>query len=171
MQILLLLGTIAAHAGKWDGAPSDVIVERVIPAEPAALTAPLSNLQVLAQLLPSDCVTDWANGTVTSGVGATSRVTYEMGPLRRRLTMNVTKVEEGRFVELDHPGKKGFVTQFRIEPADGGAKVTLGTYLSPPPRPFQGIYFSKVRPAWERCWTRALDNLYAMSTTSTVATP
>lgn len=164
----LLLLTVAAHAGRWDDATSDIVVERVIPASPDRVHAPLLNLQVLEQVFPADCVTDWVHGTPTSGVGAMTRVTYRMGSMKRRLTATISKSEPGRLLELDHDGRKGFVTQFRLEAVPEGSKVTLGTWIEAPPRPFKGIFFKNVRPAWEACYTAALDNLHAMATTSSV---
>lgn len=161
-MLTLLLTTALALAGKWDGAETDVIVERVIPAPAEALYTPLTDLQALARVFPTDCVNDWTHGTRTAGVGALTRVTYRMGPMRRRLTATLTKAEPGRYVELDHMGRKGFVTQVRLEElAAGGTKVTLGTWIEAPPWPFKGVYFKKVRPAWLACYERTLDNLAA----------
>lgn len=160
-MLIVMLLSLAAQAGKWDGAESDVIVERTIPADADALWLPLTNLASLSQVFPADCVTDWAHGTTTSGVGAMTRVTYRMGSMKRRLTATISKAESPRYVELDHEGKKGFVTQFRLEPVEGGTKVTLGTWITAPPAPFKGVFYNSVRPAWLDCYERTLDNLAA----------
>lgn len=157
--MVILLWTALAWAGKYDGVPSDVVVERVVPKAMAELFPRFTDLAELERIVPADCATDWERGVVTSGQGATARLTYTIGPLRRRLTMHVGDVRPDYFVELTHDGKRGFSTTLSSKAVDGGTAVELKTWLNPPPWPFKPLFFAKVKPAWERCWTAALEAL------------
>ncbi len=153
-MLWLLLTLCTALAGRWDDHPSDVVVERTIEAPAEVLLSSVSQFRHLSQLFPEHCVEDWAIGSPS-----VARLTYHMGPMRRRLTAKVSRVEAGRLVEIDHEGDKGFVTQFRFEPRGGATHVTLATWMNPPPRPFRRIYFKRVHPAWTQCYAEALEEL------------
>jgi hypothetical protein len=150
----------AAWAGKWTDTPSDVIVMRDIDAPTERIHPLVSDLRSLEGLLPADCATDWQHGARSRGVGARARLKYTIGPMRRTLSAVISK-DQPAVVEIDHEGNKGFVTQWQLAELDGGTRVTLGTYLMPPPWPFKGVYFKKVMPAWEDCYERTLDALEA----------
>ena len=155
---MLLVGL--AMAGKWDDVDSDVVVERDLPQTQAELFETLIDFPAMSKVLPSDCVEEWGFGVPSKGVGATTRLTYHMGAMKRRLTGSVKKAEEHYVVEWDHAGKKGFVTQFVLSEAQGGGShLKMGTYISPPPWPFKPLYFNKIRPEWQDCYERALGNL------------
>ena len=156
---MLLCGL--ALAGKFDDQNSDVVVERDIPKSQEALFEMFQDFPAMAKVFPSDCVEDWGFGVPSKGVGATTVVTYHMGPLKRRLTGTITKAQPSYHVEWDHEGKKGFITQFVLSegPSEGTTHVKLGTYIAPPPWPFKPVYFNKVRAEWLDCYDRALINL------------
>lgn len=153
-MLWLLLTLTTALASRWDDHPSDVIVERTIEAPAESIFDAVSQFRYLSELFPEHCVEDWAIGSPS-----TARLTYHMGPMRRRLTAKVTRAESGRLVEIDHEGDKGFVTQFRFEPRGDATHVTLATWIHPPPRPFRRVYFKRVRPAWLTCYSEALEEL------------
>lgn len=156
----LLLLTGLSVAGKWDGKNTDVVVGRDVPLAQEAVFASFSDLNTVQTLFPADCVEDWILSGATTGVGATFRVTYHLGPLKRRLTGRIQTANPSYVVELDHDGKKGFVTQIALAPSPtGGTQVKLGTYIAAPPWPFKGMYFNKIRPLWLDCYERSLDNL------------
>jgi hypothetical protein len=163
LTMLLLLAT-PAEAGKWDDAPSDVEVRTTIAASPEQVHRTLADLEVLAELLPPDCAKDWEFTANTRGVGSRARVTYTYGPLKRTLTAQVVNDEPGRLWRIDHADdKKGFFIQvtYPTTPNPGVSSVVLSTPLNPPPWPLKGAFFKKVRPAWEDCYTRALEGLAA----------
>jgi hypothetical protein len=161
MNMLWIVCALAL-AGKWDGAESDVVVERELTVDVQQTFDLLTDVEALQQLFPEDCVADWALGEPTTGIGANARVTYRMAGMKRRLTLTVSKAEAFYVVELDHPENKGFITQWALsEPGPGRAVVQLGTYLNAPPWPFKGYYYNKVQPAWTDCYTRTLDALDA----------
>jgi carbon monoxide dehydrogenase subunit G len=146
-----------ALAGKWDGAPSDVEVQRVIAGDPDAAYAAIADLKRFAALLPEDCATDWVFQSATAGKGATAAVTYTMGPLKRKTKATVVEAEPGRIWRLEHEGdKKGFFTQVVFEGQAASTQVTLTSYLNPPPWPFKGPFHKKVHPAWTDCYERTL---------------
>ena len=159
-MITLLAGS-AALAGKWDGHSADVRAEREIAAAPAAVTELVRDLATWSTLFPSDCATKWELQDRTAGVGARGRVTYTIASLRRTLTVAISKDEPGVLLELDHEGNKGFFTQIRPVASDGGATVSLTTFLEPPPWPFRGVFYKKVQPAWVDCHARTLDAIAA----------
>jgi hypothetical protein len=148
----------AASPKPWDGKSSDVVVERTVDASVDVLVPRLADLTFAEGIFPPECVSDWAHGSVSSGPGAIGRVTYTMGAMRRRLTAEVTRVED-HVVEYDHEGKKGFITQWRLSPDGDGTAISLGTYINAPPWPFRGMYFKKIHPEWMRCYEQTLENL------------
>ena len=150
----LLLTAVAAFAE--DG---DVIARRRIPSSPEALYAAALDLGAHPTYWPAGCVSDWEPGSVRSGPGASARLVYHAGPWRRRLVATIAKAEAPRRIEVDHPGRKGFVTTWSFTPADTGTDVELRTWILAPPKPFRKAYFSQVRPAWEACHAGALQGL------------
>ena len=165
MPTLLLLAALPlAHAGKWDDAPTDVVVRADIPAPADRVHRTLADLKSLAELLPADCAKGWAFTSTTRGVGSHARVTYTFGPLKRTLTAQVVNDEPGRLWRIDHDNdKKGFFIQFTYPPPTSPDRTTveLTTPLNPPPWPLKGAFFKEVRPAWEDCYQRLLQNLQA----------
>ena len=161
LMISLLLAAVALADGPpaWKDAPADVVVERHFDVPPAVLAARVSNFESLSPLFPVECAEEWALGPSTSGSDATARVTVRAAGLRRRLTVRYSKVEGDRMVELDYVGQKGFFTQFRFEPVDGGTDVTLITYLEQPPWPLKRYFVFNVHPAWTSCHERTLEAL------------
>lgn len=157
---LLLAGL--AFAGKFDGAETDIIVEGDVAKSQQELFDTFVDFPAMSKVFPADCVEDWGFGVPSAGIGATTVVTYHMGPMKRRLTGHVSKAEEHYVVEWDHDSKKGFVTQFVLkENDDGTTHVKLGSYVAAPPWPFKPVYFNKVKPAWESCYRQAMSNLGA----------
>jgi hypothetical protein len=153
----------SATAGKWDDAPSDVEVRATIATSPTAVHATVSDLKTWSTLLPEDCATDWQFTASTRGVGSKAKVTYTYGPLRRKLTANIVSDEPGRLWRIDHENeRKGFFVQFSYpDSTESSTNVLLATPLNPPPWPFKGPFYKKVRPAWEDCYTRSLQALSA----------
>lgn len=153
---MFLLLTGLAFAGKWDEAIADVQATAVIPAAPETVFGFLLDLANLQRIFPADCIGDWEPGERTFGEGASTWVRYDMAAMHRRLPMTLTVADAPRRVDFDHLGSRGFITRWTLEPADGGSRVTVLTPLNPPPRPFRGYYFKKVKPEWEGCYQRAL---------------
>ena len=155
---MLLCGL--ALAGKWDDVNSDVVVERDVSASQEELFATFTDFTAMSKVFPADCVEEWGFGVPSKGLSATSRITYHMGAMKRRLTGQIVKANEHYHVEWDHEGKKGFITQFVLSEGPGGqTHVKLGTYITAPPWPFKPLYFNKIRPEWQDCYERALVNL------------
>lgn len=150
--LLLALATAAAEDG-------DVIARRRIPAAADTLFAAALDLGAHPTYWPEGCISDWEPGSVRSGLGASARLVYHAGPWRRRLVATIAKAEAPRRIEVDHPGRKGFVTTWTFTPADTGTDVELRTWILAPPKPFRKAYFAKVRPAWEVCHAGALQGL------------
>lgn len=146
----------ALAASPWKDANADVAVERTIAAPPPALAALVDSTEDIAALMPTDCVKDWEH----TGALGPARVTYQIKSFQRRLTAKLKIVEPDRRIELDHEGKKGFVTRFLFtEAPNQGTRVQLTTYLNGPPWPLRKYYFEEVRPSWIVCYENALSAL------------
>lgn len=154
-----------ALAGRWDGHPSDIEAQAVIDAPPEQLYEVLVDLRSLEALLPDHCATDFVYGERTVGEGATVRLTYHADVLHRRLDATLTRAEEPRLVDVDHAGNKGFVTRFVLAPEADGTRVTMTSFLNPPPWPFRRVFYTRVRPAWTQCYLDALAELQAVVAT------
>jgi hypothetical protein len=148
-----------AWAGKWDGVESNIVSKATIALPPAAVYARIDDWNGVRAIYDVDCVTDWVIGDPTGGVGAQARMTYNHRMMHRRLTAKITKLIDGRYVDLDHLGNKGFVTRFELSETPTGTAVTMTTYTNPPPWPFKPYFFKKVKPAWEACQEKAMANL------------
>ena len=157
----LLLIQVALGASPWDSQDSSVGVSRVIAAEREAVYEQIDDLKELSALYPATCVSDWEFDDQTTGVGARGEVTYRFEKFRRRLAVTIEKAEASRYVELDHLSSKGFITRWLVEESEAGSVVSLKTYINPPPWPFKGYYFKKIKPAWTICYQQTLDNLEA----------
>lgn len=153
-MLWMLLTTLAAFGGRWDDHPTDIVVDRTIEASAEELSLAVAQFGHLAGLFPEKCVEDWAIASPS-----VARMTYRMGPMKRRLTGRIARFERGRMLEIDHEGNKGFITRFLFEPRGEATRVQLVTYIHPPPRPFRGVYFKRVKPAWVQCYAEALDEL------------
>jgi len=151
---IIAIALATAHAGKWDGAMSDVRVTKLLDATPRAIHAELDEVDEYKALWPEDCATDFLVGP-----GPRGRVRYTFGPMRRKLDLEVTRNEAGHVMEIRHPGKRGWYTQLTYEQVDGGTEVVMLTPLEPPPWPFKPVFFNKIRPAMEDCYRRWLDGL------------
>ncbi len=160
MHVVWLMVAVA-WGGKWDGETGDVEVEATVPAPASQVHAELADLQTFRDLLPEHCATDWVLRSPTQGVDATAEVKYTLGPLRRRLTAVITRDEPGRLFQIEHAGNRGWYTRFTYEEGatDDTTVVTLLTPLNPPPWPFRGPFFRKVKPAMTHCYTEALGRL------------
>ena len=158
-MLWLLIAALAVGAEAWKDAPSDVIAETTVDAPVETIYEYLLDLERYGALFGLECADKWVFGTTTSGAQATGRVTYLAGPMRRRSTVTYGSTREHDLVEVHHPGRLGFTSQFLLEPAEGGIKVTFATYLEPPPWPFRKVFLFKVRPAWVACHQAALDAL------------
>jgi len=138
---------------------SDIVAIRSVGATPEALVAVLSDLRRVETLWPTDCTRDWLHGAVSVGPGASAQLTYTMGPMRRRLAATVSRVEAERFVELDHAGKRGFITRWVLTPGELGTSVEAHTWIQPPPWPFKKLYTNRVQPVWQDCQAGFLEAL------------
>jgi hypothetical protein len=160
MLFLAFVATPAA-AGKWAGKNADVVAVRVLPVEAPVLYQRLLDLETFRAMLPADCAGDWELGEPRSGVGAQGSVRYDIEGMHRHLDFVLNKAEAPRQVDLDHLGRRGFVTRMLLRPVDTGTELELHTYLSPPSWPFTAYFYKKVQPAWLDCYERALQNLAA----------
>jgi len=156
MWALLSLGL--AFAGKWDGKLADVVATHTYHSTPEALFAALSDPKQLPGFFPVDCA-DWEGPFQGEGVGANTVVTYWAAGWHRKLAVTLAKAETPRKIELAHPGRKGFTTRFLIEQEGGLQRVTMTTYLLPPPWPFKPYYYKQVQPEWVDCQKRMLANV------------
>ncbi len=159
MHFLLLI--LSALAGKWDGVPSDIAASGSVSASPEQVYEHLLSLDNLHALFSEACVSEWENGNKSSGFGATAAVRYDFGPMHRRLALTISKGEPGRYLDLDHPGKKGFVTRFMLAPSATGTAVEMTTRLNPPPWPVKSVFYNRVMPEWKACYEAALTQLDA----------
>jgi len=154
---MLIWLSAAALAGKWSDAPTDVDVRLVVPARAEDVHALLSDHRGWQQVVPPSCASEWELLSLTFGVGARARTTWTLGPLTRRRTVRIAKEQPGLFLELEHEGNKGWFTQVRYGPAGTGhAEVQLHTPLAAPPWPLRGVFYARVRPAWEACYAGTL---------------
>ncbi|MCB9666176.1 MAG: hypothetical protein H6732_18855 [Alphaproteobacteria bacterium] len=150
----------ATAAGAEESAPSaDVVARRVVSRTPEEVTAAFADLTYAAGLFDGDCLRGWSLGVPAAGLGATARVTYVPGPLRRRLLLQVADVVSGRRVDWEHAGPKGFTTRVAARAVEGGTEVTLTTYLSEPPWFVRHAFHEAVHPAWTACYDAALARL------------
>ena len=148
-----------AHGGKWDGAESDVRVTRLVDAEPRVIHEQLDDLREWTGRWPEDCATQAELGPTTTGAEASAAIRYTFGPLRRRLEMRVSRDEPGHVFEIEHPSKRGWFAQVTYQQVDEGTEIVLLTPLNPPPWPFKGVFFRKIRPAMEDCYRRWLTGI------------
>lgn len=159
MWTLLLSFALAAEP-----APNaDVVATKVVQVAPQAFYDQLLNLRNLEGAL-SACTRKWEFGDKTEGVGAGATLVYKMKSFRRRLTMTLSKVDEGRRVTFDHPGNKGFVTVWTLTPAGDGqdaqaTEIDVHTYLQLPPWPLKRYYLNKIQPEWRACQEQAISKL------------
>lgn len=158
-MLYFLIGV--ALAGRWDGYESDVTAWRLIEAEPGAVYAAVSDLRVLEELSPDECAQDWDHGPTSVGEGATASVTYRWDVVRRRLDATITAATPDRLVDITHAGNKGFTTRFALEDVEGSTRVTITSYVAPPPWPFREKYYLTIRPVWTNCYVETLANLAA----------
>jgi hypothetical protein len=146
-------------AGAADG-PADVAVSRALSASAEQVHAAVDDWRDWQAILPPDCAYEWALQEPSAGVGAQAEATYSFGPLKRRAYGAIQRDEPGLVFETEHLGKRGWFTQVTYaDLGDGRTEVTLRTPLSEPKWPFRGVFFKKVKPAWEGCYQRALANL------------
>jgi uncharacterized protein YndB with AHSA1/START domain len=152
LSLLLLLRPVFAEDG-------DVVALRRIAASPEQAYAQVLDLSSHPQLWPEGCVDRWEQGSQASGVGASARLRYRAGAWRRSLTAIIQKADPPRRIDVEHPGRKGFVTTWTFTPAAGGVEVELHTWILAPPRPFKRAWERRIRPAWQRCHEGALEGL------------
>ena len=143
--------TAVALAGKWTGEPSDIVVERQIAAPTSSVYGALVDLEALGELMPDTCVAEWVVAPPAVGPGARVTVHYTIGLVRRRLPGVLSDLQVDRVVDLVHEGKRGFTTRWQLEAAAEGTRVKMTTFLSAPPWPVTGPYFTRIKPAWETC--------------------
>lgn len=158
-MVLPLLVSLAFAAESPDWRDSDIVVTAHVDATPAQLFVYMQDLQHHRDLWGEPCATDWVFGEVTVGLGASAQVQYNAAGMRRELVATLARVTDNRRVDIEHAGKKGFVTTWRFVEEEGGSEVELHTWLNPPPWPFRKYYANKVQPAWQVCHQQALDNL------------
>lgn len=147
-----------ASAGKWDGQEADVLLRQVVPLPREEVQRILGDWRGWERLLP--CASEWELQERTAGVDARARALYRIGPLRRRLVGVIRKDEPGLVTTLELEGDKGWVTQITFGDApDGMTEVVLHTPLNAPKWPVTGVFFQKVRPAWQQCYAELLAGL------------
>lgn len=150
----------AAFAGEPEQ-PADIVASRGVLGSPEKVWSVLTHLDTLQDLYPTDCA-EWLEPFDTEGLAATARVVYYAGMMQRPLRAIVKKMDAPHTLDLDHPGEKGFVTRFSLTPEGELTRVTMTTYLNPPPWPVKKYFYRKVKPAWEGCHARTLANLDAV---------
>jgi len=158
-RMWFLLLPIGFAANPWDNHDASIRVEKLVSASPMEIFEAVDDLKELSEVFPATCLQDWALSGQTAGVGARGRVTYRFEKLKRRLTVTISKAETGRYVELDHLGPKGFITRWLMVEEEEGTKLSLETFMNPPPWPFKGYYFKVIQPKWHACYELTLDNL------------
>ena len=162
-MLMTLLRAVASLAAKLPNPlPSaDIHASRAIPALPEQVFDILGQTDRLQGLFPSDCAR-WNEKFDRSTVGGNAGVVYRAAGMRRRLEAIIDRVDPPSKLDLKHAGSKGFITRFDVAlEAPGLTRVTLTTYLNPPPKPFQKYFFRRVKPAWEGCHERTLASLEA----------
>jgi hypothetical protein len=173
--MLALLLTLA-HAqaapspSRWEGLPTDIVAEHVFAVPPEVVTAALGDLARVGVVVPRDCVGRWEVGQRTSGEGATAAVRYDIALMHRSLALTVSRIVPGRYVDWDHPGRKGFVTRFTVAPvspagdtaqeagtaAPPATRVTMQSFFTGPTCPLRRYYHRVMKPEWEACQARTL---------------
>lgn len=151
--MLLLLSSLAL-ASTWDNVSTDIHARGRVTASPEAVTTLVSDLARMKALVPTDCVGRWEAGMRTAGEGATSEVRYDIGLMHRTLPLVVSKVVPGRYVDWDHPGKKGFVTRWTLTPDGDGTFLDMTSYFAGPGWPLRRYYHGVMKPEWEGCQAR-----------------
>ncbi len=154
-----------AAAGKWDGEEADVLLRQVVPLSREEIQRTLGDWRGWERLMP--CASEWELQERTTGVGARARALYTFGPMRQRLVGVIREDVPGVVVKLETEGKRGWFTQVTFaDPPSSGAdapaamtEVTLHTPLNAPKWPFTGVFFTKVRPAWQKCYADLLGQL------------
>jgi uncharacterized protein YndB with AHSA1/START domain len=155
----------AAFAGKWTGKPSDVVAERTIAAPPSAVYAVLTDLNALGEIWPERCVSEWVVATPATGAGARTTLRYTIGVVRKRVPAVLGNLQQDRTVDLVHEGKRDLTTRWALTAAGEGTEVTMTTFLTAPPWPLTGPYFTKIKPDWEACQADLLTALAARAET------
>ena len=151
-----------ALAGAWDGQSADVVAKRTIAASPEAIHAALDDWNDWRAILPADCAEDWNIVSAGPGVGSQAEAFYAFGPRRGTKYGAIKADEPGRVLEIEQLGKRGWFTQVTYAAAGSDrTEVTLTTPLGHPKWPFAGVFFRKIKPAWEGCYARALEALEA----------
>lgn len=148
----------SALANKWEGHDADVMRRQVVPLSREEVQRILGDWKGWERLLP--CASEWELQERTAGVDARARALYTIGPLRRRLVGVIRKDEPGLVTTIELEGEKGWITQITFGDApEGMTEVVLHTPLNAPKWPVTGIFFTKVRPAWEQCYDELLAGL------------
>jgi hypothetical protein len=168
--MLLLLSSLAL-AGTWDNVSTDIHARGRVTASPEAVTTLVSDLARMKALVPADCVGRWEPGLRTSGEGATSEVRYDIGLMHRTLPLVVSKVVPGRYVDWDHPGKKGFVTRWALTPDGDGTFLDMTSYFAGPGWPLRRYYHGVMKPEWEGCQARTVAAIAASFGSAPVTRP
>src|SRR5687768_10268699 len=112
MWLWLWIGV--ALAGKWDGKESNVVATREVTAPAEAVFAIVQDLAALREIYPESCADEWVLGAKTAGVDARATIRYDFSAVRRRLPAVVRVADSPRVVDIDHEGKRGFVTRFQL---------------------------------------------------------
>ncbi len=154
-----LLGALAfAGPAKWEGKDADIEATATISASPDALRAVLLDRKVLERVYPARCLAK-VDYEGVKDASAAVRVTYVAALMRRRLDAMAPVARNERVFEVDHLGNKGFITRWTLTPGEAGTEVAMATFLNPPPKPFRGYFFTRVRPNWVQCHVEALQGL------------
>lgn len=164
MLNLLLFSVAMASTDDVDPtAVADIVADIQITASPDKVHEYLLNLSNHADLSPDDCTRRWEMGARMEGVGASATLVYVAPPVWRRALTAVLIEETEQRIVLDHPGDRGFVTtfEFDLQAPVGMTALTMHTWINPPPKPFEGLYYKWIRPHWRDCQERFLTNLAA----------
>jgi uncharacterized protein YndB with AHSA1/START domain len=158
LSVLLLATALAAKLP--DPLPSaDIRASRAIPVAPERVFEVLGQVERLQGVFPADCAR-WDEPFDRPGVGGNAGVKYSAAGMHRHLQAILDRVEPPSKLDLKHAGDKGFITRFDLSlEAPALTRVTLTTYLQPPPRAFQRYFYRKVQPAWQGCHERTLAKL------------
>jgi hypothetical protein len=153
-MIIAILSTLVFASGG-----ADIVAERVIAAPTSTVYDEVFDLHKMEQLFAGACIVDWQHGAKSVGLGATAMITYQAGAMKRELLATVSRSEEDWIIDVNHPGKNGFLTRWLFETVDNGTRVTLTTYLNEPHWLFRRYFYKRVHRDWVGCYSYALERL------------
>lgn len=136
----------------------DVRVARMIDGTPTEIAPMFEDTLSIEKLLPERCAFAWVHGDHPYGPAS---LMYNIKSFQRRLTVTLAVEKPLRRIAMDHQGRKGFITEFKLEPRGEQTRVQITTYLNAPGWPMRRYYFNTVQPKWRRCYEQMLDGVEA----------